>query len=70
MAFNTFHTFELGVMKPYAEALITKEVAAANPIARTALEALSELVSIPEGLVPETSLIREFIPGGIYEDLY
>ena len=70
LAFNTFHTFELGVMKPYAEELIGEELTRRDPIARTALSALSRIDTIKESLVPETSLIREFIPGGIYEDLY
>ena len=32
--------------------------------------ALSGITEVPSELVPATSLIREFISGGIYEDLY
>ncbi len=68
--FDTFHTFEPGVMKPFAEKLLTEEVCKSSQYARTVASAMSKMISLPETIVPEDSLIREFIPGGIYEHLY
>lgn len=70
ISFDTFHLFELFVMKPYADRLITKEIASINEYAMTVYSALSEFIEIDEALVPENSLIREFIPGGRYESVY
>ncbi len=70
ISFDTFHPFELGVMRSFAEKLISRELAAKNPYAKTVLSAVSKVEKIPLSLVPESSLIREFVPGGIYEDLY
>jgi len=69
-AFNTFHPFELSVMKGFALDLISKNLASSDPYAKTVLEALEKISEIDSSLVPENSLIREFIPGGIYESLY
>ena len=70
ITFDTFHTFELGVMKPFADALLTEELAERDSYVATVVEALSQIEPIDIDLVPENSLIREFIPGGIYEHLY
>lgn len=68
--FDTFHAFEPGVMRKYAEELISEELADADEYARTVLTALREAFPIDESLIPEDSLIREFIVGGIYEEFY
>ena len=70
IAFDTFHTFELGVMKDFAEKLLSEELASREPYVRCVLDALAQIEHIDIDLVPENSLIREFIPGGIYEHLY
>ncbi len=70
VAFNTFHTFELSVLSGYALSLITEELARLEPYARTVRDALLKVPSLSPDLVPNTSLIREFIPGGKYEALY
>ena len=70
MSFNTFHEFELSVMRPFVERLISSELAEKNDYAHTVREALIKVMPISFSLVPESSLIREFIPGGIYEELY
>ncbi len=70
LAFNTFHPFELPVMKGFAEKLISKRLAEADSYAGTVLAALEKIETIDHTLVPDNSLIREFIPGGIYEALY
>lgn len=70
IAFDTFHTFELGVMKSFAEKLLSEELAAREPYVSVITEALKSIEPIDLELVPENSLIREFIPGGIYEHLY
>ena len=68
--FDTFHTFECGVMKPYIEKLLTDEVVKKSKYAATVKRAVDNMTPVDCSLVPEDSLIREFIPGGIYEDLY
>lgn len=70
VAFDTFHPFELGVMRHFAEKLISDELASSDPYAMTVKNALLAAEPISEELVPQSSLIREFIPGGIYENLY
>ncbi len=69
--FDTFHEYELGVMKPFAKMALDASKEKLNgefiDIIRNALEEFSE-ISIDN--VPNTSLIREFVPGGKYEDLY
>ena len=68
--FDTFHTFEPGIMKPFAEKLLTPEVTSKNKYAATVASAISKMPVLDEALIPNTSLIREFIPGGKYEHLY
>ena len=70
IAFNTFHTFELGVMRHYVLDLIPECLADSSEYINTVLSAINKIVPIDESLVPEDSLIREFIQGGIYEKLY
>ena len=67
---DTFHYFELAAMKPFALKLIDAELANENEYARTVYEALNRSAALDDALVPQNSLIREFIPGGIYESLY
>ncbi len=68
--FNTFHPYELGVMRHFAERLISQKLAEKNPYAKTVLSAVSLVEPISLSNVPENSLIREFVPGGIYENIY
>lgn len=70
LQFDTFHDFELGVMASYAKRLISNELADQSEYAKTVLTAVSLAEPIDEALVPQDSLIREFITGGIYEEFY
>ena len=70
MSFNTFHPFELSVTRRFVENLISEELSEREPYAKTVLNAAKMAEPIDISLVPETSLIREFIPGGKYESLY
>lgn len=70
VSFNTFHPFELSVMRSFVESLISDELAGSSPYAATVLAAAREIEPMDIDLVPQTSLIREFIPGGKYEALY
>lgn len=67
--FNTFHTFELGVLKDMVAARIT-EAGIEDPYLSIIERALACIAPLSPALVPKTSLIREFIAGGIYEDRY
>lgn len=68
--FNTFHTFEPCVMRRYVTKLISSELANEDGYARTVLSAMNTVNEIDEALVPDESLIREFIDGGKYEEFY
>ena len=68
--FDSFHIFEPAVIKPFAEKILTEELTLSSPFVRTVSAALKKLPALPADIVPETSLIKEFIPGGIYENLY
>ena len=70
MAFDTFHLFELSVMKPFVLELISDELAERNVYAATVLAAMRRIVPASYCEVPDNSLIREFLPGGKYEHLY
>jgi uridine kinase len=67
--FDTFHTFEPGVLKTMA----AERIAASgieDPYLAVIGRALSVIEPLPAELVPRSSLIREFIAGGVYEDRY
>ena len=70
ISFDTFHMFELSVMRGFVERLISEELAEAEPYAKAVLSAARKVFPIDPQLVPDDSLIREFIPGGKYELLY
>ena len=70
VAFDTFHIFELGALAHFAKPLIPKSLAERDKYANTVLKAIESVKEIDSSLIPSTSLIREFIPGGIYEALY
>ncbi len=67
---DTFHSFELSVMRERALALISRELSHGNSYAATVLTAMRAVEPLDEALVPEDSLIREFISGGIYDKIY
>ena len=68
---NTFHKYELGVMKPFAEKAINDagETMTGEYIG-IVKNALDRIEPLPISILPETSLIREFVPGGKYDALY
>ena len=70
IAFDTFHTFELGAMKKYADLLLTEDLAKRNEYIAVVVAALKQIKPVDEKYIPETSLIKEFIVGGVYENLY
>ena len=70
VSFDTFHKFELCVMRRFAEELISDELAEKNAYAGAVLDAVRQVTPLDISLVPDGSLIREFIPGGKYESLY
>ena len=70
VSFDTFHHFELGVMRTFIEKFIPDELTEESPYAKTVKNAFLSAEPIPESMIPESSLIREFIPGGKYENLY
>ncbi len=70
ISFDTFHAFEMSVMSKRAIQLILKDGARNDAYAATVLRALERITPIDPSLVPEDSLIREFIGGGKYEEIY
>ncbi len=69
LCFDTFHGFEVAVLKPFASKIFEEGVDL-GPYVEVVRRAMELFDEIPVDLVPKTSLIREFIPGGIYEHLY
>ena len=67
--FDTFHTFEPGVLKDMAAQRI-ETARIDDPYLNTVARALKVIEPLCPSLVPRSSLIREFIAGGIYEDRY
>lgn len=68
---NTFHVYEMGVMKRFAERAIKESgEALTGEYIEIVKNALSKFSDVELEKVPETSLIREFVPGGKYENLY
>ena len=67
---DTFHNFELSVMRERALALISRELSEQSSFAAIVFTALRAVEPLDESLVPEDSLIREFISGGIYDSIY
>ena len=70
VTYDTFHRYEIGLMRPFVIRLISDELIQRSPYAKTVLEAALLSDTLPDSLVPEDSLMREFIPGGKYEELY
>ena len=70
VTFDTFHSFELGVMKNEAVRLLNVDDTEEDEYAQIVLRALVEVEEIDQKLVPKNSLIREFISGGIYDKKY
>ena len=69
VAFDTFHDFELGVMKCRAEKLL-EAVEKPDDFVRTVKRAIAAAEPLDDCYVPQNSLIREFISGGIYHESY
>ena len=67
--FDTFHTFEPGVLKQMAAERIEAS-GIEDPYLAVIRRALARIEPLSAELVPGTSLIREFIAGGVYEDRY
>ena len=70
VAIDSFHFYEVAMLRPFAEPLLAAEGAPRTPYTAAVREALSAFDPLEEKLVPDTSLMREFIPGGVYESLY
>ncbi|MBQ8350760.1 MAG: hypothetical protein IJY20_01790 [Clostridia bacterium] len=70
MAINSFHLYEVALLRPFAEPLLAAENAPRNDYTNAVRAAIAAFSPLPERLVPDTSLLREFIPGGVYEALY
>jgi uridine kinase len=67
--FNSAHIYELAVLKSYAEPLLY-QIQRSDPAyaeARRLIKFLSYFLSVSSEPVPNTSLIREFIGGSIFE---
>ena len=67
---DTFHMYELSVMRERALALISRELSERNSFAAIVFTALRAVEPLDESAVPADSLIREFISGGIYDEIY
>jgi uridine kinase len=69
MKLNTFHVCEVGIIKDYA-LNVMKDERNNNDFCSRICGVLERFISVPSEYVSEYSLLREFISGGIYENLY
>lgn len=69
ISFDTFHGYEVAVLKPFAAKILSEGRGLGEYVDKVA-DGLGLFKEITPDLVPETSLIREFMPGGVYEHLY
>lgn len=67
---DTFHYYELGVMRNRALEILTNSAVKDDEYVQTVIKGLKRIKPIDISLVPDTSLIREFVAGGAYENLY
>ena len=59
---DTFHDYELSLMRPFAEALITDAVSSQSEIAAVAVAAARRAQPLELKYLPKDSLMREFVP--------
>lgn len=62
MTLDTFHPYEIGVLRPYALRLLAADGAPSDDYIREIRAALSRFAPLPTDVVPQTSLLREFLP--------
>ena len=62
LTLNTFHPYEVGVFRPYAERLLSADGAPHDAYIDEIHEALSAFDPLPTDIVPADSLLREFLP--------
>lgn len=68
---NTFHMYEIGAILPFTEIMLKKQPPAQpSAFLELVLSAARQFEPVAEERIPATSLLREFIPGGVYEHLY
>ncbi len=67
---DTFHRYEVGVLKPWTERVIEEDPMCVDPQLDIVKSVLAKFDAVPLDDVPVSSLIREFVPGGMYEHLY
>lgn len=60
---DTFHRYEVGVLRPYAERLLADPAALQGEYLHTVRQALLHFPPLPVSCVPSDSLLREFLPG-------
>ncbi len=62
MALDTFHPYEVGVFRPYAERLLAADGAPHDDYIDEIHAALAEFEALSTDVVPSDSLLREFLP--------
>jgi uridine kinase len=68
---NTFHMYEIGAILPFTELMLQKQPPQTESgFLSLVLSAARRFQPIPAEQTPVDSLLREFIPGGVYEHLY
>ncbi len=67
---NTFHNYELAIMKPFAlRAIETSSGELNGDYMEVVISAIKRFEALDRVFMPETSLICEFVPGGKYENM-
>lgn len=67
---NTFHNYELAIMKPFAmRAIEASKGQLKGDYIEIVISAIGHFEALDRAFMPEGSLICEFVPGGKYENL-
>lgn len=67
---DTFHMYEVGLLRSFAEKMLMEAPPPTSIFLSLVMNAVRQFSPVSPEFVPQTSLIREFIPGGVYEHLY
>ena len=70
VSINSFHDYEVALLRPFAEPLLAAPDAPRTDYTAAVSAAMAAFLPLAPDAVPDTSLMREFIPGGVYESLY
>ena len=70
ISFDTFHLYEVGVLAGAVKGILEEAKDLRDPYLDEVRRGVAFFDPLPQEIVPQNSLLREFIVGGVYEHLY